>query len=161
MLIWRNCFSNAPSVTDRFGTRWREAGRPATKWSTIFVPFCEEQSQHWSFPGNRITHRITACCSSTRLGLPLPASALPLASNARNRARSLQFTRTDIHARWSASSSAWKWYVLLSGIETMTSITQRPFIVKKRRTGISWKPARISSVTLTAYEIEASLVVRY
>lgn len=78
------------------------------------LPFCDEQSQHWSFPGNLMTHRITACWSSTKLGFPVPASALPLASNARSRARSLQFTKTDIHALWSASSSAWKWYVLLS-----------------------------------------------
>jgi len=125
-------FSHASSITER---TWHalEKGQPLTIYDIQSLPFCEEQSQHWSFPGNRITHRMTACCSSTRLGLPLPASALPLASNARSRARSLQFTRTDIHARWSASSSAWKWYVLLSEIETMTVLRGVRRIVKKRR----------------------------
>jgi len=115
--IWEKEIALDPSITDS------EKGRGCRRWSTMFeLPFCDEQSQHWSFPGNRVTHRMTACCSSTRLGLPLPGSALPLASKARNRARSLQFTRTDIQARWSASSSAWKWYVLLSGIETRTAL---------------------------------------
>lgn len=125
-------FSHASSITER---TWHalEKGQPLTIYDIQSLPFCEEQSQHWSFPGNRITHRMTACCNSTRLGLPLPASALPLASNARSRARSLQFTRTDIHARWSASSSAWKWYVLLSEIETMTVLRGVRRIVRKRR----------------------------
>lgn len=80
------------------------------------IPLVELQSQHLSLLGNLWTCLMMACCSSNRLGFaePAPPAALPPSSKARNNAPSLQLTRTDIHARWSFSSSAWKWYVLLS-----------------------------------------------
>lgn len=78
----------------------------------IKLPFMELQSQHSWFPGNLCTSLIMACWSSHKLedSFVLP----PLSSNALLNAVSLQLTKTDSHALWSDSSSAWKWYVLLS-----------------------------------------------
>lgn len=60
--------------------------------------------------------RTMACCNSRRLGLAAaaPPAAFPPSSNALYSALSLQLISTDIQARWSFSSSAWKWYVRLS-----------------------------------------------
>lgn len=101
-------------------------------------------------------HLITVFCNSIKLGL---ICGLFACWKALVSAFSLQLTSTAIQAFWSASSSAWKWYGLLSMVRkrhTLTTISRETtnlylqLIKSKPRlssgTGLIWHVSRLTRV---------------